>query len=136
MKNSKVEFPFSILFMWIDMQRIYYLKTCSTCQRILKSHADSLKGFELINIKENPITDADLAMISSKTDSIESFFSKRSQSYKKMNLKDKSLSDQEMKDLMKQDYTFLKRPVIIDGDSIFIGSDKKTLEKLEQHLLC
>ena len=38
------------------MKKIYYLKTCSTCQRILNEIEAEKNGFELQNIKEDRIT--------------------------------------------------------------------------------
>ena len=39
----------------------------------------------------------------------------------------KELSEQDYKDLILDHYTFLKRPVIIYNDKIFIGNSKKTV---------
>ena len=41
------------------MKKVYYLKTCSTCVRILKE-LDLPSDFELQDIKTNPITETQL----------------------------------------------------------------------------
>jgi arsenate reductase len=51
-----------------------------------------------------------------------------------MGLKDKSLSESDYKRLILEEDTFLKRPVFIVNDSIFVGNSKKTVEALKKSL--
>jgi arsenate reductase (glutaredoxin) len=51
-----------------------------------------------------------------------------------MGLKDKNLTEKDYRDLILQEYTFLKRPVIINGKKIYIGSEKKTREALKKEI--
>jgi len=110
------------------MKKIYYLKTCDTCIRILKSI--SLEAFTLQDIKTNPIKSHEIEEMKKLAGSYESLFSRRAKKYKAMGLKDQFLSEIDYKQLILSEYTFLKRPVIIDGNTIFIGSSKKTVEAL------
>lgn len=64
--------------------------------------------------------------------SYEALFSRRALKYKEMKLKDKQLTEKDYRDLILQEYTFLKRPVVIKGKKIFIGSEKKTVEALKE----
>lgn len=112
------------------MKKVYYLKTCDTCKRILKSL--ELEGFEFQEIKNQPITLSQLEEMYALSDSYQSLFSRRAKKYAAMGLKDQTLSEIDIKQLILSDYTFLKRPVIISGESIFIGSDKKNLSQLNE----
>jgi arsenate reductase-like glutaredoxin family protein len=56
--------------------------------------------------------------------SYEALFSKRAQLYKKRNLKEKQLSEEDYRALLLEHYTFLKRPVLIYDENIFIGNSK------------
>ena len=114
------------------MKKIYYLKTCDTCRRILKNIPTD--KFILQEIKSQPITVQQLAEMYSFTNSYESLFSKRSKKYKAMDLKNQQLTEQDYKQLILDEYTFLKRPVIIVDDKIFIGNSPKTLEALQEYL--
>ena len=114
------------------MKKIFYLKTCDTCKRIMKSF--SLEGFELQEIKSNPIEVSQLEDLKAISGSYASLFSKRAKKYKAMGLKDQILNEDDYKLFILSDYTFLKRPVIIVGKEIFIGSDKKNLERLSEFL--
>ncbi len=85
-------------------------------------------GFELQDIKTEAITEAQLEDMRALTDGYESLFSKRARLYKELGLKEKSLSDEDYKAYILEHYTFLKRPVLVYNDQIFIGNSKKTVE--------
>jgi len=110
------------------MKKIYYLKTCDTCKKILKSIP--LDGFILQEIKSNPITVKQLEELKKLSGTYESLFSRRAKKYKARDLKNQNLNEIDYKQLILEEYTFLKRPVIIVEDEIFIGNSKKTIESL------
>ncbi len=102
------------------MKRIYYLSTCDTCRRLMKEFG-SLNEFELIDIKANNIDAKTLDFLKGTAGSYEALFSKRAIKYKTFGLKDKSLKDEDFRQLILDEYTFLKRPVLIDGDKVVVG---------------
>ena len=105
------------------MKKIYYLSTCNTCTRII-GELNLPEGFELQDIKTEPITE----QMRELTDSYESLFSKRARLYKELGLKDKSLLEDDYKNYILEHYTFLKRPVVLFNNKIFIGNSKKIVE--------
>ena len=109
------------------MKKIYYLSTCSTCNRIIKDLGLD-DSFEFQDIKSNKITVEQMEQMEKMSGSYESLFSKRAMKYKSMGLKDKSLSENDIKNLIVDEYTFLKRPVIIIDKESFIGNAKKVIE--------
>lgn len=114
------------------MKKAYYLKTCDTCKRILKEV--NTDGFELQEIKTNPISDNQLQEMYALTNSYEELFNKRARLYKSEGLKDKKLTENDFKTLLLKEYTFLKRPVFIVGNKIFVGNSKKTIAALQEVL--
>ncbi|MFD1062430.1 arsenate reductase family protein [Winogradskyella litorisediminis] len=108
------------------MKKIYYLSTCDTCKRII-NELDLPSGFTFQDIKTEAITEAQLIEMRALTDSYESLFSKRARLYKELGLKEKSLSDDDYKSYILEHYTFLKRPVILFNNQIFIGNSKKVV---------
>lgn len=112
------------------MKKIYFLKTCDTCRRILKEIPT--ENFILQEIKTEPITVKQLEEMQDLTNSYESLFSKRSKKYAAMGLKSQELSELDYKQLILEEYTFLKRPVIIVEEKIFIGNAKKTVDALKE----
>ncbi len=114
------------------MKKIYYLKTCDTCRRILKEI--NTEGITLQEIKEEPITVAQLEEMHKLSSSYEALFSKRAKKYKELGLKDLKLTEEDYKQYILETYTFLKRPVAIIENQIFIGNSKKTIEALKTAL--
>ncbi len=112
------------------MKKIYYLKTCSTCIRILKELSIG-SDFKLQDIKTQPITVKQLEEMERLSGSYESLFSKRAKLYKERNLKNEDLKEEDYKAFILEHYTFLSRPVIIYENSIFIGNSKSTIEAVK-----
>ena len=115
------------------MKKIYHLATCSTNKRILKEIAP-VDNFDLQEIKSTPITEAQIEEMYVLSKSYEALFSKRAMKYKELGLKDKNLSEADFKENILSDYTFLKRPVAIIDDEIFIGNSKKNVEGLKKKI--
>ena len=113
------------------MSKIYYLSTCDTCKRII-NELNLPDNFQLQDIKTEAITEGQIEQMRALTDSYESLFSKRARLYKSLDLKNKSLADNDYKDYILEHYTFLKRPVIIFDNQIFIGNSKKTVEEAKR----
>ena len=108
------------------MKKIYYLSTCDTCKRILKE-IEPPQDFKLQDIKKDPLTEQELEQLKQVAGSYETLFSRRARLYKDRDLKNKELSEEEFKNLLLEHYTFLKRPVIVSGNEIFIGNSAKTV---------
>lgn len=109
------------------MKKVYYLKTCSTCIRILKE-LNLSSDFILQDIKNEEITVKQLEDMKHLAGSYEALFSKKAKLYKEMDLKNQSLEERDYKHYILHHYTFLSRPVIIYGNQIFIGNSKKVVE--------
>jgi len=109
------------------MRKVYYLSSCDTCKRIM-DEIELPSSFIKQDIKTQGITEKELEQLFNMTDSYEALFSKRAKLYTERNLKEEKLLDEDYKNLILEHYTFLKRPVIVDNDKIFIGNSKKTVE--------
>jgi arsenate reductase (glutaredoxin) len=114
------------------MKKIYCLSTCDTCNAILKDTDAKKKGFELQDIKTEKITSAQLDEMKKMAGSYEALFSRRAIKYKALGLKDKQLTEKDYRNFILEEYTFLKRPVVILNNKIFAGSEKKTVEELKK----
>ncbi|MDY8137113.1 arsenate reductase family protein [Aquimarina sp. 2201CG5-10] len=109
------------------MKKIYHLSTCDTCKRIINELNPS-SDFVLQDIKNELMTLDQIEEMHSLSGSYEALFSKRARLYKERDLKNQNLSEEDYKNLILEHYTFLKRPVIIMDNSIFIGNSKKVVE--------
>lgn len=115
------------------MRKVYYLKSCSTCIRILKE-LNIGSDFELQNIKVDAITPKQLDEMKALSGSYESLFSRKSMQYRALGLKDKELSEDDYRNYILQEYTFLKRPVFLIDDEIFIGNSKDNVAQVAEKI--
>ncbi len=107
--------------------KIYHLSNCGTCQRIL-GQIQNIERFELQEIKTQPITAAQLDELKELAGSYEALFSKIAMKYRSMGLNEMKLSEKDFRKYILEEYTFLKRPTIVIGDQVFIGSAPKTVK--------
>ena len=105
---------------------LFYLASCDTCRKIIKSLPKDL-SLVYHDIKQNPITTAQLEEMKALAGSYEALFSKKAQLYKAMDLKNKSLTEADYKKYLLEHYTFLSRPVFIIEDQIYIGNTQQNI---------
>ena len=113
------------------MRKIYYLKNCSTCTRIIKE-LNLSSDFTFQDIKEEGLTDRQLEELHEIVGSYEALFSKRAKLYKELGLKNQNLTEKDYKKYLLEHYTFLRRPVILFDNQIFIGNSAKTVAAAKQ----
>lgn len=106
----------------------YYLSSCDTCHRILGQLP--VEKLELINIRESPPDLHQLKLLKDKAGSYRALFNTRAQLLKSMSLDEKPVTEEDFLTLLMQHYTFLKRPVALVNDNIFIGNNPDTIEAL------
>lgn len=109
------------------MKKIYHLSTCDTCQRIIKELQLS-NDFKRQDIKTEAMTTVQVEEMKNLAGSYEALFSKRARLFRQQGLHEKQLSEADYKKLILEHYTFLKRPVILLEDQIFVGNSKKVVE--------
>lgn len=114
----------------VNMDKIYYLASCDTCRKIIKSLP---KDHNLVfhDIKQDPITVEELEQMRELSGSYEALFSKKAQLYKSMDLKNKSLTEDGFKKYILEHYTFLSRPVFIINGKIYIGNSQQNMHQVQ-----
>lgn len=118
----------------IYMDIIYYLASCDTCRKIIKSLPKE-HDFKFHDIKQDPITVAELEKMRELSGSYEALFSKKAQLYKSMDLKNKSLTEDDYKKYILEHYTFLSRPVFIIKNKIYIGNTQQNMLQVMKALV-
>ena len=109
---------------------IFYLGTCDTCKRII-GQIEDIDRFELREIKSSGVTDSEIEAIHELSGlSYRDLFNKRARKYKEIKEKLEQGDDTQYKAYIIQEYTFLKRPVVIYNDQVFAGNAKKTGEHM------
>jgi len=111
---------------------MYHLAKCTTCQTIIKETKIDKKGCGLQSSSKEKKTPAQLDEKTGLAGSYEALFSRRAIMYKELGLKDKQLGEKDYRNYILEQDTFLKRPVTIINNKIFIGSEKKSVEALKE----
>lgn len=113
------------------MNTFYYLSSCDTCKRILKT----LKlgdDIQLVDLKTQPLTKVVLEDIFQHTDSYEALLNRRAQKLKEIDKS--SLTEEKIKMLLLSHYTFIKRPILHYNNQWFIGNAKATVQAAKEAL--
>ncbi len=106
--------------------KVYHLSTCDTCQRILKEWALGPEAV-LQDIKTEAISPAQLDEMKALAGSYEALFSRRARKYREWGLQEKTLTEVDYRQYILEEYTFLKRPVLLLNGQIFIGNTAKVV---------
>jgi arsenate reductase (glutaredoxin) len=114
------------------MARLFYhLGTCTTCARIMKG-IPNLKRFTLREIKGDPITPAELDAMKALAGSYEALFSRIALKYRALGLNKMKLGEPDYRRYILEEYTFLKRPVMVLDGEIFIGNSPRNVKAMAE----
>ena len=102
--------------------KFYWMPTCSTCKKA-KSYIErhGIREYELRDIKENPLSRKEIESLAKLLGGAGELFSRRAVKYREMKLSERTLSDEEMFELMTEEYTFLQRPILVINDNAIAG---------------
>lgn len=115
------------------MPKLYHLSTCATCRRIL-AELNPPAAVECIDIKPASVPAADLDRMADLAGSYEALFSRRARKYQTAGLAERTLGEADYRQLILDEYTFLKRPVLLTDDAVYVGSAKATVAAARQAL--
>ena len=108
--------------------KFFTLPTCKTCQRIDADLQPAACGVEIRDIKASGITAEEVDAMMAHAGSYEALFSRRAMKFRSMGLADMDLGEADYRRLIIEEYTFLKRPVLLTDDAVFAGSAKASVE--------
>jgi arsenate reductase len=86
------------------------------------------------DIKTEPITEKQIDEMQKLAGSYESLFSRVALKYRAWGLNEKKLTEKDYRKYILEEYTFLKRPVMIVDGQIFIGNSPKNVEAAKKAL--
>ena len=104
--------------------KIYCYPKCTTCKKALKWLDEQGKAYEEIDIKENNPSKEDLKVAYEKSGlPLKRFFNTSGLKYKDRKLTDRlaSMSEDEQLELLASDGMLVKRPLVIDGETVLTG---------------
>ena len=83
------------------------------------------------DIKTEPITPAQIDEMKKMSGSYEALFSRIALKFRGWGLNKMKLTEKDYRKYILEEYTFLKRPVFIIDDKIFIGNSPKNVEAVK-----
>jgi arsenate reductase len=108
---------------------LYWLPNCSTCQKAARwLDRRSVKVTTFRDIKEEPLNRAEIETLVKMLGGPADLFSKRAIKYREMKLNEREVPPAEMLDLMTDEYTFLKRPIMVINGQATAGFFEKSFE--------
>ena len=109
---------------------IYWLPNCTTCQKAvayLKAKSITVAAFR--DVKTQPLSRDEIAQLAAKVGGPDALFSRRAIKYRAMKLGERNLSDADLLDLMTEEYTFIRRPVLVQDGRGVAGFTPKIYDK-------
>ena len=115
------------------MIRVYAYDKCSTCRAALKFLAANHLKAEVVPIREQPPTRAELKhMLNAVGGNIRKLFNTSGRDYKEMNLKERlpEMTEAEALDLLASKGNLVKRPFLLTNNAKLVGFDPATWKEL------
>ena len=108
---------------------------CSTCQKARKWLDENGVSYEWRDIKgQNPTAEELQAWKEKSGLPMKKFFNTSGMLYREKNLKDKlkTMSEEEMLQLLATDGMLVKRPILVDGETVLLGFKEDRYKELLQ----
>ena len=110
---------------------IYHKPTCSTCRQAVQLLKDSGKPFTAVNYYEEPFTKARLKALLKKAGlTPKQVLRTKEDVYKQLKLSERTLSDDELIDLMVKHPDLIQRPLIDAGETALLARPADNLKQL------
>jgi len=92
--------------------------------------------FTLRDVKKKHITEDELDELKEIVGSYSELFNRRAQKYRRqgLNERDASLTESDYRKLILGEYTFLRRPIFVDGHKIAVGTSSKAMHQVAEML--
>jgi arsenate reductase (glutaredoxin) len=110
---------------------IYQKPTCSTCRQAVQLLKESGKPFTAINYYEQPFTKAQLkALLKKAALSPKDILRTKENIYKDLGLAKKTLSDDELIDLMIKHPDLIQRPLVEKGEKVLLARPAEMVKNI------
>lgn len=112
------------------MIKIYTVISCSSCKKAKEWMDNYDLPFEEVNLLNDEISKEDLLKILSLTENgTEDIISRRSRAYQRLNIDFDKISMNELVQLIEENRTLLRRPLILDDKRLQVGYNEDDIRK-------
>lgn len=109
------------------MLHVIGIKNCDTIRKTRKWLDAHEVEYEFIDLKKEPLTLDEIKELEYKV-GLDVLVNKRGTTYRKLGLKDKDLSDKEMVEILEQNQSMIKRPVLVEEEAVLVGFDEEAFK--------
>lgn len=110
----------------------YWYPKCGTCRKAKKWFDEHNIEYEAVHIVDEPPSREQIEELYKKSGlELRKFFNTSGKKYRELGLKDKikTMSEDEMLDLLASDGMLLKRPIVTDGEKVTVGFKEEQLKE-------
>lgn len=111
------------------MTTIYGIKNCDTMKKAFTFLDNKGIEYEFVDVKKEPLSREEIARFAYLV-GIDTLVNRKGTTWRKLEIGDKELSDDELIDLLQEHQTMIKRPVLEHDDSVMVGFDEDAYEHL------
>lgn len=104
------------------MATIYGLKNCDTMKKAFKWLDSNAIEYTFVDVKKTPLKREQIARFAYLV-GIDTLVNRKGTTWRTLNLGDKELSDEQLLDLLFENQSMIKRPVLEAFDSVMVGFD-------------
>jgi len=109
------------------MIEVYGIKNCDKIRKTQKWLSDNEIEFEFFDLIKEPLSREELDEFVYRV-GLDTLINKRGMTWRKLGLKNKDLSDDELFEQLLDNQTMIKRPVLINGEAMLVGYDEDAFE--------
>ena len=106
------------------MLHVIGIKNCDTIRKTRKWLESNEVEYEFIDLKKEPLTLDEIHELEFKV-GLDVLVNKRGTTYRNLGLKDKNLSNEEMIEVLEQNQSMIKRPVLVLDEGVLVGFDEE-----------
>ena len=109
------------------MLKVYGIKNCNKVRDTFKWLEENDIDYEFINLKKEPLSEGKLDEFVHKV-GLDVLVNKRGTTYRNLGLKVKDIDEDELFDLLLENQTMIKRPVLELDDAVLVGYDEDAFD--------
>lgn len=109
------------------MIQVYGIKNCNKVRDTFSWLKKNDIEYEFVDLKKEPLNREELHSLVQQI-GLDVLVNKRGMKWRQLGLKDENLSDDELFEVLLENQTMIKRPVLVQDQAIMVGYDEDSFE--------